>query len=406
MRAKGTGGAGSLRVFYGLFFMAVGVSLPFLPGYFVTLGLTGAQIGGLLAVGPLFALVAPPAWGQLADRTGRHGLVLAVLCLGGAAGYALLARAHGFVQVLLALAFHAAFGSAITTLADAIALHHTMGSGRSYASVRTWGSIGFVVSSVSFGVLMTRIDRAAVLVPLALFLAAGAWAWVALAGAPPARHEGPKPDLAAALRLLRSPGVGWFLAAAALHWAACAPYHGSLTLHITALGLSPAIIGLSAAVAVGSEVLVMSTWTRLGARVGSTRLLLVAFGASGARWLLIASTSDPRVLVASSLLHGLTFGVFYLAAVAFIAERAPGSLRATGQALFVAATFGVGGLVGYIGGGRLFDLLGGHWLFVIAGAAELLPMAALLRAERATRRASAAAQVTSNAALRVAPPGR
>lgn len=368
-----------------MYFMAVGVTLPFMPGYFSSLGLTGSQVGTLLAVAPLFSLVSPPLWGQWADRTGRHGRVLATLCLGGSAGYALLARAHGFETVLVALAFLASFSAAVTTLADSIALHEVQKTGSTYASFRTWGSIGFVVSTVVYGAVIDRIDSTTVLVPMVLFLVAGVWAGLTLRTRfPPATGE--RPDFQAAKRLVQSKGVGWFLFASALHWVACAPYHGSLTLHFTALRLPPLVVSLSSAVAVTSEVLVMASWSRFSGRIGVRRLLLASFAVSGVRWLIIALTSNPIILVGTAALHGLTFGAFYLASVEFMAERAPGSLRATGQALFVAATFGVGGLVGFIGGGRAYDALGGHGLFGMAAALELLPLVATVVAARQVQR--------------------
>jgi hypothetical protein len=49
----------------------------------------------------------------------------------------------------------------------------------------------------------------------------------------------------------------------------------------------------------------------------------------------------------------------------------PPGLRATGQGMLVAIPFGLGGLVGYVGGGAGYELLGGHRL--VAAAAVRLP---------------------------------
>jgi PPP family 3-phenylpropionic acid transporter len=87
--------------------------------------------------------------------------------------------------------------------------------------------------------------------------------------------------------------------------------------------------------------------------------------------------TSPGVLVASAALHGFTFGAFYLASVEWMSRRAPGSMRATGQALFTAATFGVGGIVGYRLAGRLYDALGGHGLFAVAAGLAVLPAIAI-----------------------------
>lgn len=367
----------ALRTFYVLFFMSVGVSLPFMPGYFKSLGFTGAQAGVLLAVGPTFSLFMPPLWGQLADRSGRPGLLLLVTTLGGAGGYGLLSQATTFSEALFALSFHALFATSITSMADTLALQHVQQHGGTYAAIRTWGSLGFVMASLPFGFLVRDIDRATVLVPLALVAASSLACGLTLARSPGRPHEGPKPSLESALALARRPEIFLFLVATALHWIACAPYHGSLAPHVKDLGLPAWVVGVSSSVGVLSEVVVMFTWPRWAHRVPTRRLLIGAFVVSAARWLIMALTSSPWVLVAIAGLHGLTFGAFYLASVEWMSQRAPGSLRATAQALFVAATFGVGGIAGYRTAGRLYDALGGHQLFAVAAGLALLPALAI-----------------------------
>jgi MFS transporter, PPP family, 3-phenylpropionic acid transporter len=371
-----------LKVAYVLLFMSVGITLPFLPGYFGALGLSGAQVGVLLAVGPSLAMVLPPMWGQLADRTGRGGMVLVVLCVGGAAGYGLLALADGFWGALAGLALYHVFGSSLTSQLDSLALHHVQATRRSYVSLRLWGSVGFVVSTLSFGLLARGLDRLVVLIPLALVATMAGWTAVTLAREPPLIEVGPHPGFGAVKALVQRRDVALFLAATALHWIACAPYHGLLTLHVTKLGWSLSTVGFASAVAVSSEVLVMVTWPRWGAQRPPRELLAWAFGASAVRWLILSVADRPAMIVMAATLHGLTFGAFYLAAVASMTARVPSSLRATGQSLFAAATFGAGGLIGFAGSGWLYDVLGGHRLFAVAAAVEALPLLAIWLADR------------------------
>jgi PPP family 3-phenylpropionic acid transporter len=79
-------------------------------------------------------------------------------------------------------------------------------------------------------------------------------------------------------------------------------------------------------------------------------------------------------------LHGLTFGAFYVASVAFLSRCVPPELRASGQALFAAVTFGIGGLVGYAASGAGYDWLGGPRLFAVAAALEVAAAVLVLQA--------------------------
>jgi PPP family 3-phenylpropionic acid transporter len=366
--------ARSLIVFYVLFFMFVGITLPFLPVYYHSLSIEPTRIGLLLSVGPLFSLLVPPFWGQLADRTGRPGRVLAVIALGSLAGFSGLLLASTFATVLACLIVFSSFCSATTTIIDSLALAHVEQHGGSFAKIRTFGSLGFVLSTLVFGFSVEKVDRRVVFASVAVIATYTIWAMATLARAPQKTHHGPKADVRAGLALLRDTDLRWLLTATAAHWVASAPYHGSLSIHFKALSFAPSIVSLSASVAVASEVIVFATWQRWAPSFRPRTLLLTAFAVSAGRWMLMGLTSEPTLLVAVAASHGISFGVFYIASISWTAERVPISLRSTGQSLFVSATFGIGGLIGFASSGRLYDLVGGHRLFQVAAFAEMIPL--------------------------------
>jgi PPP family 3-phenylpropionic acid transporter len=366
----------SLAGFYFLYYGTVGIVLPFLPAYLKSLSLSATQVGLLLSISPLVSLLAPPLWGHLADRTGRASRVLTGLTLGAALAFSLLLVARSFPALVASMMTYALFASSFTPLIDSLAMHHVARTGGSYAHLRLFGSLGFIVSTVVFGLLVKRVDETLVLTPLVLLTLLVPWTLTLRDTAVP----GPRPHPLAGLRLLRHPDFRWLLAATGLHWLACAPYHGSLSIHVMSLGLPPSVVGLTAGAGVLAEVGVMAFYPRLAGRFAPRHVLGFAFASSALRWGGMALTSSAGVLVALAPLHGLTFGAFYVASVAFLARRVPPELRASGQALFAAVTFGVGGLVGYAGSGAAYDWLGGHRLFAVAGVLELVAAVLVLQA--------------------------
>jgi len=221
------------------------------------------------------------------------------------------------------------------------------------------------------------VGRSAALWALTLTSGGAAWAVTTLAFAPARRFEGPRPSLGAALALLERREVLLLLLATLLHWVASAPYHGLLSIHVEALGLPPRVVSLTAGLGVACEVVAMATWPRWSHRLSTSSVLMLSFALSGLRWLGMGLTSSGWVLIALAVLHAASFGTFFVAGVTAMAQATPDSLRATGQALFVAVTFGAGGVIGFLGAGRGYDLLGGHRLFLAAAALELAPLLVL-----------------------------
>ncbi|MCY1077150.1 MFS transporter [Archangium lansingense] len=363
--------------FYALYFGTTGIVLPFLPAYLKSLTLSVSQVGLLLSLGPLLALGAPHFWGHLADRFGRPNRVLSFICAGACVGFLPLFFVDRFPTLVATLAAYAFFASSITPLIDSLALQHIAQNGGSYSHLRLFGSLGFVLSATLFGLTVDSVGRTTLLAAFALLTALTLWSFTLRdSRSLPARR--PVHPLAG-LQLLADRELRWLLAACALHWIACAPYHGTFSIFVGSLGLPPSVVGIAMGLGVAAEVVVLLLYPRLADRISPRDLLVLAFTASTLRWAGLSLATSRGVIVGLSLLHGLSFGAFYVASIAIVVRRVPPHLRASGQGLFAAITFGIGGLVGYSSAGAGYDWLGGHRLFAVAAVLDLAAAALILR---------------------------
>jgi PPP family 3-phenylpropionic acid transporter len=188
------------------------------------------------------------------------------------------------------------------------------------------------------------------------------------------------------LDLARDPRLHLFLAAAALHWAACAPYHLFFGVHVRDLGLPADVTGIGMGIGVVAEIVALLYFPRIERRLPQRTLLTVAFVASAVRWLILSRVTGAVAVAGLQVLHGLTFGLFWGSAMKGIAALVPARLRATGQALFTAVVFGGGNAAGYALSGWGYDRLGGTGpIFAAAAVAELLALAVVLLSRPAPR---------------------
>jgi len=354
--------------------------MTFLPAYLRGLGLSGREISMVFAVTPLLALVVPLAWAYQADRTHRHDRILRIVVGGAWLGFSPMLFAHSFTVVFVGWALYASFAVAVGGLADAFAVARVR-AGAVYGRLRLWGSVGYVFAAVLLGaVLSARAHPADRLVPIAQWLALGTGFAAAL------RLRGPgeattRPRPSDVMALLRDSRLRLLLAIAALHWICLAPYNVYFGVFLEDIGLGPLALGLAYSTGVVMEVIVLMTFHRLQTRFRLPTLLVATFAVSAARWLAIALSRAPGTLIALQALHGMTFGMFWSAAIALIAEIVPPSLRATGQALLV-MSLNLGGALGNAVTGGIYDAHGARLLFLLAAIGELAPLAVVLLAHR------------------------
>ena len=106
-------------------------------------------------------------------------------------------------------------------------------------------------------------------------------------------------------------------------------------------------------------------------------LLLGSLALSGVRWLLIGwGGARIGLLILAQLLHAASFGSAHAAAVQIVHRNFQGPHHAKGQALYSSLAYGVGGAIGSLYSGLLWQGWGASWIFTSAAGISLLALVA------------------------------
>ena len=367
-----------LRAFYFFNFGALGALLPFVPLLFAERGLDPSEIALAMVVIPATGLVVPPLWGALADALGGRLALLRIAAIGSAASTLLLLGDWGLAGSLVAMTAYGVFRAPLTSLADAATYDAMGGEKADFSRVRVWGSVGFVFFVVLLG-LVEGSTRPAVLAPVACGIhLLSAVATLPLGSPPMRRQEG---VIRMTVSSVARPALLLFLLGTAVYYSGHAMYDVFFGLHARRLGQGDSFVGVAWALGVTAEIGLMLAAPRFIHKARSGLLLVVCGATAALRWGLLSVVTAPSAILATQLLHGVTFGLFYLSLAKHVQARAPASLRTSLQSIAI-SSMGLGMLGGFLGGGELFERFAGEGLFRVsagvAGLSALIYLAALL----------------------------
>ena len=365
-----------LGFYYFAMFAAAGIYVPYLGIYTRGLGFTSLQVGVLAALTPLSKILFPPVWGCLADRSGHRRRFILLTTALSIAAFSALFGVEAFLPVAFALFAYSFFHAPILALSETLVLEESSREGFAYGRVRAWGSVGYMLATLGLGKLL---DLTSLRTFVVAFVAASALQLACAAALP----RGASPAARRAARgvwdQLRRRDVLLFLLACTLMEVSHSTYHGFFAVHLSEAGVTKGAIGVLLALPVVAEIAALTFADRWLQRAGSRRMMILSFVAAAARWLILGITADASAVALSQGLHALTYGVFHITAVHQARRLFPANLQASAQSLYIGLTYGLGGTVGLIAAGKLYDLVGAPVLFLFSAAVALTALPVILR---------------------------
>ncbi|KAK0332574.1 hypothetical protein LTR94_024291 [Friedmanniomyces endolithicus] len=361
---------------YCLLFIGTGVSLPYAGLWMRAQGLSGAEIGVLLAAPMLGRLLTGPAIAVWADGFRLRRTPIAILAALAAAGYAGAGLVEGFFAWAIFWFVGATGAAALIPLSDVLTLRVARRERFRFAVPRGFGSAAFVITNITVGFVLRATGPDAVIVGVALACAitsVTAWRFLPLE---PVRDGPPVPGwerFRGMGRLLRNPTLVLGLVAIGAVQAAHAFYYGFSAVVWKTQGVDAPMIGALWGFAVVMEIGFLwgvDRWRR-AAGIGARPMLLLGSAAAVLRWGLMAAAPPLWALWPLQALHALTFAATYLAGVELIDELAPADSHTAAQTLNSMLSAGVLIGIATLSSGLLFDAFG------VSGYAAMAALAGL-----------------------------
>ncbi len=350
-------------------FFAVGAVMPIFSLYLrESLGLSGAQIGAVLAGSSVAGVAAPLVASVVADRIVSAERLLSICHFTAAALMLCLRFQSGFVSVVLCyLAYTIALGPT-GALINAVTFHH-LGKGggkegKRFGNIRVFGTIGWIAVALGFGYLWIRgggsvaevaklKDGLTLSALTSMFL--GAYA-LTLPRREVVRVAGkvrlfPRD----ALRTLINPKVILLALAALVISIVNRYYYFGTAPFLKHLGFSSADILPLMSIGQVTEIFAMVGLFAFIDRLGMKTVLLLGVLMEAWRFAALSMASSTPLIISGIACHGLSYAFFTTTVIIAIDKECKESSRTGVHQLFTVLTAGVGSISANLLAGNCLD---------------------------------------------------
>ncbi|GGD58170.1 MFS transporter [Paenibacillus nasutitermitis] len=332
----------------------------FIPLYFQHVGFSQSQIGTLLSLGPLIAILAQPLWGTLSDRARTKNSILLLLIAGSGISMLLYPLSNQFVYLLIMICVFTFFQASIFAVSDAITLEELDKRKRgNYSHIRLGGTVGFAIMSILFGlVAQKRID-----LMFFIYAAILAVCFLLVLRFPIIEGHQSKGRKMRIWVLLKNKTLMIYMGANFVLQITLGYYYAFFPLYFKELGGDNAWLGWSMVISSLSEVPFLLLSQRIFKHIKIPYILLGAGAAAALRWYLFSVIENPYWTLPVQALHGLIFIVLSVTMVTIINKEVPIELKASGQTFNGLLSLGIARIIGSISGGIASEAIGMRSVF-------------------------------------------
>jgi len=359
-----------LSGFYFFYFSLVGAFSPYWSLYLQSLEFNALQIGVLMSLSLIVRIFSPSIWGWLADHTGKRIRVVQIAALCGFLCFCGFLLGESFIWMFFVMLLLSFFWSASLPLMEAITLSHLGDHTDKYGRIRSWGSVGFVLTVIGVGYLLENI--------------AIAWLiWIVLGlklGMVIFSYQIPEKEMISHVtghhsvkQICLRPEVLAFLISSLLMLFAHGAYYTFFSIYLVEHAYDKGFIGWLWAIGVICEIGIFFIMPWLMRHFSLKLILIFSFACATLRFLMIGwGVEWPIIMVVAQILHAATYGAHHIAAMMVVHQFFRGRHQAKGQAIYTSIAYGVGGAIGAISSGYTWDLLGADMTFFVSSAASFI----------------------------------
>ncbi|QWD91800.1 MFS transporter [Polynucleobacter sp. MWH-Braz-FAM2G] len=355
--------------FFFLYFAYVGLVSPYASLFFLDRGFSVIEIAALMSMLQITRIVGPFSWGWLSDYlSNRIGIIRFCACL-AAIIFLCIYFLQSYIGFFIWMFVLHTILSSLMPLGESATIHALYKDNsfdKRYGRLRLWGSIGFIAMVLLAGELFQR--KTIELYPIVGTVVLGLLALITFSLREP-KMERRKMIKGELLVVLFNPDVRWFLVSGFFMIFAHASLYVFYSLYLAGLGYDKFQIGLFWALGVFAEVVFFYFQSKVMSRLDAEVILQATFGIGVIRFVLIAFMPITSVLIVAQLMHAGTFAAHHSAANKLLQRWFTGPVQARGQALMATVSYGLGGTLGGLVAGWIWEASQPRDVFVMSAFA-------------------------------------
>lgn len=139
--------------FYFLYFAAMSGFTTYINVYLESKGLDGSQFGQITAAGLLISVFIAPLWGIIGDKTRNYKLLLLASLGSSLIALYFYAKQSLYLGLIICAIVLDVCRSGAIPMSDVLTMNYCNANNKNYGSIRSMGSLGWVLGSVIIGML-------------------------------------------------------------------------------------------------------------------------------------------------------------------------------------------------------------------------------------------------------------
>ncbi|MFP4974342.1 MFS transporter [Paenibacillus sp. CN-4] len=343
-----------LRGFYLFLGLAGGMFGPYLSLLLVHNGLESGTVGMVMAAGTLIAILFQPAWGIIADRYQQTRLVL-ILSVAVPAALAVFYRSEAWLVLTLVYTLSTIFSSTQAPIADSYAIAAAKSAGSTYGSIRLMMSLGAALGGYAGGLYVAGYSVSSIWLPFLVFNTFALAIACSLPKKAEENHMMSQSFAQGVKQLISSRIFLAFLGGSFLVNQTMTAFGTYFVLAFRSVGGATDQAGIALMLASVTNVPSMLFASQVIRKIGREKTLLAGALIYVLRWAIQVAFPYPSVMIGVQVLHGLSFGLFYIAAVEYVSQITSPEMQSTGQSVFNMVFTGLAGIVGNLLNGYLLE---------------------------------------------------
>lgn len=344
-----------VTVFYFILYFGISCYFPYINLYFVSKGISTAEVGVLSTVLPFVALVFPNIWAHFADKTQNAKLFASILIAGAGSSALLYLIGNSFMSFVAITLLYAIFACCVSSITDVVAMTICQRLQYKFSFIRISGTLGYAIGCLA----LSKPISGNLHMSFIFMASCYAISLILLTKIPKVKPPMPvqTEENSKKISLFSNKSIIFALLLLMSIYMSASFYNSFLGILLQKEQMPATFLGTCMFLSALGEVPVLFLAPKIVNRFGEIPLMAFSGVVMVIRMLLVTSGSIP-IIILMQCIQGWSYMLNFYCGAMYIDRIVHPQLKAKGQTIINTVQVGIGSISGNVIGGAVSESIG------------------------------------------------